>query len=133
VPAFAQPDNKGVPGDPVKFSPLEKTIYYKLGDQTLPIKVFQYSDLKNIVCINLHDNESTSVEAARSVLELKGGTLLKIENNKQRVIHFKLRGIIYGFDPNGIFSRVGIEKTLKENSQSSSLPSKKLKNLHNVY
>jgi hypothetical protein len=117
--AAAQPNNKEVPDAPVKFIAVEKTIYYKLGDQTLPIKVFQYGDLKNIVCINLHDNENTSVEAARSILELKGGTLIKIENNKEHFILFKLRGINYGFDPNGIFSREGIEKTLKENSRTS--------------
>jgi hypothetical protein len=114
----AQTNNKKVPGDPVKFIAVEKTIFYKLGEQILPIKIFQYGDQKNIVCINLHDNEYTSVEAARSVLELKGGTLIKIENNKQHLIRFNLRGINYGFDPNGIFSRPGIEKTLKENGPS---------------
>jgi hypothetical protein len=116
VPAAAQPYNKEIPGNPARYIAAEKTIFYKLGDQTLPIRIFQYGDQKNIVCINLHDNEGTSVEAARSVLETKGGTLIKIENNRERVVHFKLRGILYGFDPNGIFSRVGIEKTLKENS-----------------
>jgi hypothetical protein len=115
----AQPHTKELPADPVKFVAAEKTIFYKLGDRIMPIRVLQYGDRKNIVCINLHDNENTSVEAAQSVLELKGGTLIKIENNNQRVIHFKWRGITYGFDPNGIFSRAGIEKTLKENSQAS--------------
>ncbi len=118
VLAAAQPYHKEVPGDPVKYMATEKTIFYKLGYQVLPIKVFQYGDQKNIVCINLHDNESTSVVAARSVLERKGGTLIKLENNKERVVQFKFRGHQYGFDPNGIFSRAGIEKTLKENGPS---------------
>jgi len=117
----AQPYHKDLTADEVKFAASEKTIFYKLGDQILPIRIWQYGELKNIVCINLHDNENTSVEAAKSVLVGRGGILIKIDNNKQRIIHFKLRGITYGFDPNGIFSRVGIEKTLKENNQASSL------------
>lgn len=119
--ANTQPDHKDLPGDPARFIAAEKTIFYKLGDRTLPIRIFQYGDLKNIFCINLHDNENTSVEAAKSVLELKGGTLIKIENNDQRVVRFRLRGVAYGFDPNRIFSRVGIEQTLKENKRTSSL------------
>jgi hypothetical protein len=119
--ASTQPYNKEIPGDPVKFVATEKTIFYKLGDRTMPIRVLQYGDVKNIICINLHDNENTSVEAARSVLELKGGTLIKIENNDQRVVRFKWRGIYYSFDPNRIFSRVGIEQTLKENKRTSQL------------
>jgi hypothetical protein len=116
---IAQPLNKDVPGDPVKLVAAEKTIFYKLGERTMPIRIFQYGDLKNIVCINLHDNENTSVEAAKSVLELKGGTLLKIENNNQRVVRFRLRGVSYGFDPNRIFSQMGIEQTLRENKRTS--------------
>ena len=119
--ASTQPYNKEIPGDPVKFVATKKTIFYKLGDRTMPIRVLQYGDVKNIICINLHDNENTSVEAARSVLELKGGTLIKIENNDQRVVRFKWRGIYYSFDPNRIFSRVGIEQTLKENKRTSQL------------
>lgn len=119
VLAVAQPYKKEIPAAPAGFVAVEKTIFYKLGDRTLPIRIFQYGNLKNIVCINLHDNETTSVEAAKAVLESNGGTLIKIDNNNQRVVQFKLRGVTYGFDPNGIFSRVGIAKTLKENSQVS--------------
>ena len=62
--------------------------------------------------------KNTSVEAARSVLEWKGGTLIKIENNKQHVIRFRLRGVNYRFDPNGIFSRAGIEKNIEGKTAS---------------
>lgn len=98
------------------YIPAEKTILYKLGDKTVPLSISRYGNSAAIVCINLHDNEFTSVQAARSVLEQKGGLLIKIENNRQRVIRFRLRGKTYGFDPNRIFSRTGIEQTLRENS-----------------
>lgn len=98
------------------FIPSEKTILYKLGDRTISITVSLYGTSKEIICISLHDNEYTSVEAARSVLAEKGGMLIKIDNNRKRIIRFRLRGKYYAFDPNGIFSRSGIKKTLKENS-----------------
>ncbi len=97
------------------YIPTEKTILYKLGDKTIPLSVSQYGNSTAIVCINLHDNEFTSVQAARSVLEQEGGMLIKLENNRQRVIRFRLRGKNYAFDPNRIFSRTGIEQTLREN------------------
>lgn len=50
------------------------------------------------------------------MLEQKGGILIKLDNNRQRVIRFRLRGKNYAFDPNRIFSRAGIEQTLRENS-----------------
>lgn len=98
------------------YIPAEKTILYKLGDKTVPLSISQYGNLSEIVCVNLHDNEFTSVQAARLVLEQKGGLLIKLDNNRQRVIRFRLRGKNYAFDPNRIFSRAGIEQTLRENS-----------------
>lgn len=103
-----------------KFIPLEKTIYYKIGDsKTIPIKVSQYGPANSVFCFNMHDNEYTAVQAARLVLELQGGTLLRIENGAQRLVRFKLKGAGYAFDPNRIFSREGISQSLKENGPVS--------------
>lgn len=115
VPLLSQPEKKELSINIKRYNPVEKTIFYKLGDRNIPIRIWQYGDVKDIVCINLHSNEKTSVEAAMPLLEVKGGTLIKIENGDQRVIRFRLRGSIYSFDPNRIFSREGIEQTLKEN------------------
>ncbi|MFN8290999.1 MAG: hypothetical protein U0U70_12135 [Chitinophagaceae bacterium] len=100
-----------------KYIPLEKTILYKLGDNTVPLKLTRYGPGNTSFCINVHDNEQTAVQAARAVLEAKGGTLLRIENNRQRIIRFRFRGNLYAFDPNRIFSRTGIEQSLKENGR----------------
>lgn len=110
--------------DPVIFSsplyiPVEKTLNYTIGDKKIPIKILQYGDVKDFVCINLHSNENTSVTAAISVLEQTGGTLIKIENGRQRVIRFRLNGVSYGFDPNRMYSRIGIEQTLRDNRKIS--------------
>jgi hypothetical protein len=98
------------------YIPVIKTIFYRLGDKAIPLSIYKYGNSSDIVCINLHDNEFTSVQAARSVLEEKGGVLIKLDNNRQRVIRFRLKGEIYAFDPNRVFSRTGIAQTLTENS-----------------
>lgn len=107
-------------GDPVLISkglyiPNEKTVLYKIGDRNISLKVVQYGEQRNFVCINLHANETTSVQAAKKVLQETGGTLIMIENSRQRVIKFRLKGITYGFDPNRMFSRTGIEQTMRDN------------------
>jgi hypothetical protein len=96
-----------------KFTPAEKIFTYKLGDKSIALKVIQYGETTSTCCINLHDNEATSVEAARLILEQRGGIIVKIENNAQRMICFPFKGVTYTFDPNRIFSRVGIESTLR--------------------
>jgi len=105
----------------VAFIPAEKTITHKLGDRLIALKVIQYGQLASPCCINLHDDETTAVQAARSVLEQKGGTIIKIENNAQRNISFSLKGVVYSFDPNRIFSRKGIDATLKANRKINPL------------
>jgi hypothetical protein len=95
------------------FAASEKTILHKLGDKTIGIKVMQYGDAVINCCINLHDDEGTAVSAAKNVLEQRGGRLIKIDNNGQRMISFSYKGATYTFDPNRIFSRSGIELTLK--------------------
>ena len=101
------------------YLPVEKTVLYKIGNKTVPIKIIQYGTVKDIVYINMHDNEDAAVEAAIEVLEVQGGTLIKVENNGQRVIRFKLGNITYGFDPNRIYAKIGIQQTLRDNKRTS--------------
>lgn len=95
------------------FTPAEKSITQKIGSKNITIKITSYGNNVNNCCINLHDDESTAVQAAKTVLEQKGGLLIRIENNAQRMVSFPFRGVTYSFDPNRIFSRRGIELTLK--------------------
>jgi hypothetical protein len=101
------------------FTPSISTIHYKLGETTIPIRIYQYGDVKDLICINLHDDEQSSVEAARTFLQEEGGMLIKFENRKQRNIKFRLRGKYYTFDPNRMFSKDGIEQTLTHFRRSS--------------
>jgi len=98
----------------------EKTILFDLAGNIVPIKIQQYGEKTDIVFINLHDDEITSVNAAKRVLEEYGGLLIEIENNAQRNIHFKLDRYFYNVDPNRIFSQEGIKKSLEQLGKTSS-------------
>ena len=101
------------------YSPVLKTIFYKLGEKTILLKVQQYGDQNKTVFINLHDDEAASVTATKRILEEKGGLLIEVENNQQRMIRFKTGHNFYSFDPNRIFSKEGLSKSLKETGKIS--------------
>jgi hypothetical protein len=116
---FGQTGDRVQGSSDVFFIPVERTIRIQLPDRVIPVLVQQYGSPTDIVYFNMHDNEESAVDAAVAVLVKRGGTLVKIENNNQRVIRFKLNGIHYAFDPNRIFSDTGIEQTLRENRRYS--------------
>lgn len=94
------------------FSPKVTSYYYKLGERMIQLKTYQYGNVKDMVYINLHDDEITSINGAKKILGKKGGYLIKIENSKTRNIKFKLDGQYYTVDPNRMFSRTGIAQSL---------------------
>lgn len=102
------------------YTPSVKTILYKLGEKTVPLKIGQYGDRNDLVFINLHDDEITSVEATKRILEKEGGLLIEVENDLQRNLRFRLAGKYYSVDPNRIFSGEGIIKSLRERGVVSS-------------
>lgn len=93
-------------------TPVVSTITHKLGDRNIKLTTLQYGDTKDIVYVSLHDDEVTSVTSVKRLLERQPGLLIRIENNKTRNIKFRLDGKYYTFDPNRMFSRVGIIQTL---------------------
>lgn len=95
-----------------RYIPKSTSIFQQLGDRNVEIKIEQYGDVSDLVFINVHDDESTSVNAAKALMETNGGLFIKIENDHKRNIKFKLEGRIYTFDPNQIFSRAGIIRSL---------------------
>jgi hypothetical protein len=101
------------------YSPKSKTFFYKIGNRNIPVQVMQFGDPNGIVCINLHDNEFTSVKAAMSVLREKGGTLIRIQNMRRRQVSFNLADRKYTIDPNRMFSRQGIQASLESNGITS--------------
>lgn len=95
------------------------TLSYMIGETTVAVEVSVYGSNTDITYINLHSDEETSVEAARKILEKGDGKLIRILNNRKRNISFRLNNEVYAVDPNRIFSRIGIERTLKATKNSS--------------
>jgi hypothetical protein len=84
----------------------------RLGDSTVQL-VSSWCDPVTITYVSVHENEQTSVEAARQVMRRHGGRLLELKARGQRLVSFTRGGTRYTFDPNRIFTEVGIQKTLR--------------------
>jgi hypothetical protein len=112
IPVSGYGQTSFTPGVKLSYTPTTRTVFYKIGETQIPVKLMQYGEVKDIVYINLHADEITSIQAAKLVLEKEGGTLIKIENNNKRNIRFRLKGRYYQFDPNRMFSREGVVQTL---------------------
>jgi hypothetical protein len=80
---------------------------------------FCSTEKKDIVYINVHDSEPTSVAAAKAILAYTGGTIIKLSNKGKRNIKFRLKNKTYSFDANRIYSRAGIEQTLRTTGRIS--------------
>ena len=102
-----------------KLSPAIQNLQLNVGPKKVPVTIYKYGEVNDVVCFNMHDNEFTSVEAAKQVLSERGGMIIKIENGKQRFINFKLNNKRFTFDANRIFSKEGIEQTLRDRGRYS--------------
>ena len=72
-----------------------------------------YNPCSNAISfINLHDNENSSVEAAELFLQEFGGSVMQLKHAGERNISFVVNKRKYTFDPNRIFTPVGIKNTL---------------------
>jgi len=81
-----------------------------LGDSVVTIQRQQHGKGKTF--IHLHHNETTALKAAKAVIAAKGGILLTLRHTGERNIVFHLHRKRYEFDPNRIFTDIGIQKTL---------------------
>lgn len=99
--------------------PTEKKVFYKIAQTTFTVKIQQYGEGNDYVFINLHDDEETSVEAAKQILQEHGGLLIEVENNLQRNLRFRVGNYFYRVDPNRIFSTNGIKKSMEQLGRSS--------------
>lgn len=93
---------------------------HRLGDSEISVVVTKFGKKLDIVMINVHDDEKTSVEAAKKILSQTGGILIQIENSNKRLISFIQNGKTINFDPNRMFTRKGIyQNLLRLNNEAS--------------
>ncbi|MCE3282568.1 MAG: hypothetical protein K0Q66_1305 [Chitinophagaceae bacterium] len=89
--------------------------------ESTPVEIRQSNygtNAGDIVFLNVHENESTSVKAAEQYLEGKEGKLLRVHQSGKRFLSFRLKTTTFQFDPNRIFSEKGREATLKGNNKT---------------
>lgn len=63
---------------------------------------------------NMHGDEQTSSEAVKNIISGSEGKLLVLNTNGERLIKFQAGNNSYSFDPNRIFTPLGIKKTLEK-------------------
>ena len=92
-----------------------KVHHFKVGETILSVEEQCYSPCKsNIVFIHLHDNEKTSIEAAQKFLLENGGRFIKLVNDSQRNVLVVVNNKECCFDPNRMYSTIGIKTSLKD-------------------
>lgn len=84
-----------------------------VGDRTLTLDEHPFGP--GPLLVNLHADESTSVLAALSVAQKRGGQVLNLVNDHQRLVTFAFQGKKFVFDPNRIFTGAGVPATLHKN------------------
>lgn len=95
-----------------------------LGNATVNITSVQKlnddgSPTADLAFLNLHENENTSVLAAKTVVYWYGGSLYFLQHGGDRLITFEMNGTTYVFDPNRMFTPIGRRKTLMSYSTYS--------------
>ena len=98
------------------FFPLVKTEEVNLGETPISFTTSTYGKEKQeISFINLHRNESISVDQSKNVLfSIQKFSVVEIGHSGTRNVNFKYKNKTYEIDPNRIFSKGGIKKTLLE-------------------
>ena len=81
--------------------------------------------------VHLHQNETTALKAARSIVRAKGGSVLTLIHSGGRNIVFHVRHQRFEFDPNRIYTDKGIKKTLLQFGAYSPRAHREVKKLAN--
>jgi hypothetical protein len=72
-----------------------------------------------LIYFHPHENEHGSAVVTRHVVHQSGGKLVEIRSQGDRLITFKLKGAVYSFDPNRMFTDIGLAHSLTHFGPSS--------------
>lgn len=67
---------------------------------------------RGLIYFHPHENEHGSAVVTRHIIEEYGGKLIEIRSEGERLIKFKLKGTAYSFDPNRMFTDIGLAHSL---------------------
>ena len=84
----------------------------KIGQADVKFEIVE-NKCDTIIFVNLHHNEQTSIAAIKQVLKKSKGKFYGLQSGKKRELTVFSNSKKISFDPNRIFTKNGIEKTLK--------------------
>ncbi len=97
-----------------------RTTFVPLGESSFELRktVSSRGEMPFVFCA-VHENERTAAAATYEFLRQMGGTLFEVRAQGNRHVAFKLKKKTYLFDPNRIFTTMGIAATLRERGRYS--------------
>lgn len=84
-----------------------------LGDSTIILHQPYKAEDKSILFLNIHEDESTSIEAVRIFSESTKINFAYLQHHKTRRIHFSTKKATFSVDPNRIYTNKGRKATLE--------------------
>jgi hypothetical protein len=98
--------------DAAPVSRSEKTIYVGETRVRLVIIEKKIPGTRGLIYFHPHENEHSSAVVTRHVISEAGGKLIEIRCKGDRLITFKLKNSSYSFDPNRMFTDIGLAHSL---------------------
>lgn len=89
-----------------------ETATFKVGESEVHVKVTR-SGKSPLILVHLHEDERVAARAGALFVEKHGGTLIHLSHSGTRRVSFALGGFGYSFDPNRIFTDIGVQRTLR--------------------
>lgn len=89
-----------------------------IGEDSVAIVVHEAAE-DGLTLINVHENETTSIEAALEHVRANGGRVIHLEHSGERNITFSIGDSTFVVDPNRIYTDEGIRATLENLSTYS--------------
>jgi hypothetical protein len=90
----------------------EKTVYVGETKVRVVIGEVRIKGRSGLIYFHPHENEHSSAVVTRHVVEQSGGRLVEIRSEGDRLVTFKLKGATYSFDPNRMFTDIGLAHSL---------------------
>jgi hypothetical protein len=114
-PESKAPTGKGAAGSSTVSGSVAKV---KVGDSEIQVVTSQGTKAEPVY-FRPHENETTSADATKEIIKNYGGTFVELKSKGERLITFSIKNKTYTFDPNRMFTTVGVVKTLQQYGGSS--------------
>ena len=112
-------------------SRVEKTIFVGEARVRVVVDEVRIKGHRSLIYFHPHENEHGSAVVTRHIIQQNGGKMVEIRSEGDRLITFRLKGSTYSFDPNRMFTDIGLAHSLGHfgpTSEPALLAAKKLRN-----